>query len=241
MPPLRVYLSPLLFEPEELAGVTAVVIDQLRASTTICYALSAGASSIIPCEDIAEAWAASAETPNSLLGGERGGVKIAGFDLGNSPAEYTRARIGGKTLIFTTTNGTAALRRSGAAARVVVGALANRSAVAALLRSSSEPVALVCAGVRNQVCAEDVLAAGAIARAIAGSGDDHLQDDAARLAAHAWDRVASDPGALLAAMHASRGGRNLARVGLSADVELCSRIDAVDLVAMLNAEGRLTA
>jgi 2-phosphosulfolactate phosphatase len=231
-------LSPHLFEPEELRGGLAVVVDQLRASTTIAHALSAGAAAVLPCEEVGEAWTLAAANPGSLLGGERGGARIEGFDLGNSPGEFTPERVRGRTIVFTTTNGTRALQQCVAAERVVVGALANRSAVAASARASDLPTFLVCAGIEGAVCAEDVIAAGAIARAIVG-GAGLLTDDGARLATQAWDRVAENPASLQRAMEESAGGRNLARIGLAGDIAVCCRVDAVNLAPQLDARGRL--
>src|SRR5690606_11896085 len=108
---------------------SAVIIDVLRASTSVSAALQAGAARVIPFATIddakrfADKLAAAGEPP--LLGGERGGVKIEGFDLGNSPREYTAERVGGRTIAFTTTNGTRALMAAASAARVYMGAYAN--------------------------------------------------------------------------------------------------------------------
>jgi 2-phosphosulfolactate phosphatase len=239
-PPLRVFLSPLLFQPDDFRGGVAVVIDQHRASCTIAYALAAGASAIVPCEEVEEAKAAAAALAGSLLGGERGGVRIDGFDLGNSPSEYTPDRVGGKVIVFTTTNGTRALRRAAAAERVIVGALPNRRAVAHAAAAHGRPVYLVCAGIRMDVCAEDVIAAGAMVETLRELGAD-VSDDAARLALQAWQDAGSDPARLLAALHASQGGRNLARVGLGRDVEDCARVDALNIVPVLEGNGRLVA
>src|SRR5262245_57387196 len=109
--PLNVHLLPELTTPEALTGGVVVVIDVLRATTTITTALAAGARRVIPCLDVADARAAAANSPEGecVLGGERQGLRIEGFDLGNSPNEYTPASVGGKTLVFSTTNGTKAM------------------------------------------------------------------------------------------------------------------------------------
>ena len=106
-----VHLVPQLVEPARLQDGIAVVIDALRASTTIVHALAAGCLSVRPCVEIAEAQALATTFPagSVLLGGERGGRPIPGFDLGNSPAEYSAARCYGKTLILTTSHGTRAI------------------------------------------------------------------------------------------------------------------------------------
>src|SRR3954451_18736813 len=104
MEPLRVHLAPRLVEPSALTGGFVLVVDLLRASTTIVHALAAGAASVVPCAEINEAKSTAAAIPGALLGGERAGVRIEGFDLGNSPAEYTPDRVRGRTIVFTTTN-----------------------------------------------------------------------------------------------------------------------------------------
>src|SRR5947208_10202296 len=118
--PIVAHLLPGLLEPPELRGGVAVVIDVLRATSTIVHALAAGAQALIPCCEIDEARRIAATFPpgTALLGGERRGVMIPGFDLGNSPGDYTAEVVGGKIVVFTTTNGTGALFRAREARRV---------------------------------------------------------------------------------------------------------------------------
>ena len=159
MPPiLNAYNLPASFEPEQLRGGVAVVIDVLRASTTIVHALEAGARDVIPCLEVDDARAAASKlAPGEVvLGGERGGVLIEGFDYGNSPLEYTPDRVAGKTVVFTTTNGTRAVLQSRLADRVVIGAFANVGAVAGQL-AGRQRIHLVCAGTRGEYGRDDVL------------------------------------------------------------------------------------
>ena len=160
---LTVHFLPSLLDPDELAGATAVVIDVLRASTTICHALAAGAREMIPCLEVDEAWriAAAAVALRPILGGEREGVRIEGFDLGNSPEEYRPETVGGRAIVFTTTNGTAAMAACRAAQRVLIGAFVNFSAMCEQSRSRAQ-VHLICAGTKRKITREDVLCAGAI-------------------------------------------------------------------------------
>ena len=146
-----VFLLPSHFEPDDLRGGIAVVIDTLRASTTIVAALANGATRVIPCGDVATARQIAGHLPagTALLGGERKGVRIEGFDLDNSPAAYTAERVQGKTIVFTTTNGTAALLRSQKADRVLIGSFVNRDAVVRVLAADERPAYLVCAGRRE--------------------------------------------------------------------------------------------
>ncbi len=146
-----VHLLPFLFQPDELRGGTAVVIDVLRASTTITHALAAGANAVIPCEEIEEARQIAANLPATevVLGGERDSKKIEGFDLDNSPLKYTPETVGGKTVVFTTTNGTRALSLSQQTEHILLGSFVNLNAVIASLAADNRALHLVCAGTRG--------------------------------------------------------------------------------------------
>src|SRR5690349_17308087 len=124
---LQVHLLPKLFEPDELRGSIAVILDILRASTTIIHALAHGAECVIPTEEIDEALRIKSSLPAGtvLLGGERDGLLIPGFDLDNNPFAYPKETVAGKTLVFTTTNGTRALKRALQADRILIGAFVN--------------------------------------------------------------------------------------------------------------------
>src|SRR4051794_4907897 len=126
---VRVHLTPNYLPDGGLAGSTAIAVDVLRATTTMLTALAAGAKCIIPCATIDEAKAAAAEGRWSpaLLAGEREGRPIPGFDLGNSPSEFTAANCKGKTVIASTTNGTKAILACHSAGRVLIGAFVNFS------------------------------------------------------------------------------------------------------------------
>jgi 2-phosphosulfolactate phosphatase len=231
--------------PAAVAGGIAVVIDVLRASTTMTTALANGALGVWPVAGVGEARNLAARLgPTALLGGERGGVRVPGFDLGNAPAEYTAAVVAGRSVVITTTNGTAAIAAGGAAAEVLVGALVNRRHVAAAARRLArvEPgaaVHLVCAGTDGAVSAEDVLAAGAILDAAATDAEaagDEL-DPAARAARAAFRRhaAAADVGAaLVASFQGSPGGANLVALGMGADLPACARLDVLPVVPRLD-------
>jgi 2-phosphosulfolactate phosphatase len=228
---LRVFLSWRLIEAEALSGATAVVIDLLRASTTIVHAIGAGAAGVVPCEEVEEARLLADRVPagERVLGGERGGVLIPEFDLGNSPREYTRERVGGKTIVFTTTNGTRALKESAGAGRVIVGCFANFAAVARAVRAGCGPVVICCAGVSGQVCLEDAVCAGAFVEALADNCV--VPDDPARMALASW-RAAK--GRLAEALRESQGGRNLAAAGLALDLVDCAAVDTHRVVPVLD-------
>jgi 2-phosphosulfolactate phosphatase len=239
MPPIvNVNLLPTLTTPEQLAGKTVVVIDVLRATTTIVHALAAGAKEVVPCLEVEEArrWAEK-HSGHVVLGGERGGLRIDGFQLGNSPAEYTAASVGGKTVVFTTTNGTKAMLQCRQAARVLIGAFVNFSAVCREL-AGADAVELLCAGTENHITREDVLLAGAIADELRRGASSQLQlNDQAEIAADAWRAAAGDLAAgklLAAAIGNSRGGRNLIEIGQERDIDIAAQIDKFDIVPELD-------
>ncbi len=241
---LHVHLVPSLFTSEMLAGGTAVVIDVLRASTTVCHALHAGADRVVPCGSVAEARSTAAalreQGEPALLAGERGCVKVEGFDLGNSPTDYvpaamTDGRGGGKPVVLTTTNGTAALLRCLEADEVLVGCFANLSAICDRLAKGAGPVHFVCAGTDRNVTAEDALFAGRAANRLIAAGvgtTDHHDGDPARLAS-AFAAAHPDAAAVLLD---SRGGRNLARLGRGDDIETCAAVDSAPVAPVLRGD-----
>lgn len=237
--PILVHLLPTLFDPIDLRGGVAVVIDVLRATSTIVQALAAGATSVVPCGEIEEARsiAARAAPGTVLLGGERKGVMIPGFDLGNSPGDYTHKVVGGRQLIFTTTNGTRALLRAKEARRVLTGAISNLSAVVELLSEEQGPVHLVCAGTDGRVTLEDVLCAGGIVRwLVMAEREIDPSDDTTQLAMNLFDSCGRDYDRLLDLLRKSRGGRNLIECGLEADIIKCAEQDQFDIVPELDRE-----
>lgn len=228
---VKIHPLPAQIEPGELAGGVAVVIDVLRASTTIVVALANGAARVAPCGDTETARRLAAEdtTGNTLLGGERGGVKIEGFDLDNSPASYSRDRVAGKTIVFTTTNGTAALLKTDGAARVLIGALVNRQAVVETLHADGRPVHLICAGTDGRLTSEDLLGAAAIAAGLARFDDVEMRDDSTEGHAKHWpEGIPAE--LLIESLRRSSGGRNLVELGFDQDIVRAAEIDSIAIV-----------
>jgi 2-phosphosulfolactate phosphatase len=220
-------------EALEPCGV-AIVVDTIRATTTALYALRQGYSEVICCGSVEDARAAAAEVgAGAILAGERECVRIEGFHLGNSPREFDAGQPLGDVLVLTTTNGTRAVLQAQAEAPVVlVGALANLSAVAAhaarLARADKGRVAVRCAGVRGSVALDDTYTAGRIVDAIASYLPEWPVGDAAALARACAAAYTSASGAL----SASQSARDLVRANLSEDVRTCAQVDAVDMVAL---------
>jgi 2-phosphosulfolactate phosphatase len=232
--PLYVHLLPKLFEPEELRGGIAVILDILRASTTIVHALAHGAACVIPTEEIDEALEVKATLPagTALLGGEREGVFIPGFDLDNNPFAYAE-NVRGKTVVFTTTNGTRALQRSLAAERILIGAFVNLNAVVDALLPDGRPIHLVCAGTKGKITEEDALCAGAIVDGLLAGWnqrDEDVTDDQAQLALYRYLQATEADRGLLRAMRNSYGGRNCRRLGFDDQIERAATIDLFNLV-----------
>ncbi len=212
-----------------------VVVDVLRASTSIAVALANGARAIIPFEDSEEAVVRSKtfERTEILLAGERKMLPIPGFDLGNSPGSFSAETVDGKTILFTTTNGTGALISSHGARETFVGAFVNFSALVGVLRTyagtgdDAVDIAFICAGSDRLIALEDVVCAGFYVRQIARRRSRVQLGDGATLAALAARKYTRGINTLADdAAHA----RRLVEAGFGADVAMCSAIDSHPVV-----------
>lgn len=244
-PILDVALLPSLIKPESLAGQTAIVVDALRATTTILTALKNGAEQVLPQPSIESARSAYelvvAQEGQAVLGGERGGKIIEGFHNGNSPIEYTKELIGGKTLVLATTNGTVAMEQCRAANRVLIGAMVNLEAVAEL-SIDDRLVTVVCSGTDKVITSEDVIFAGAFLDRVIGNrkamGKPAGQlTDTAQIALNHWLNTKRETEAgkpLTDFFRNARGGINLVKIGHDADVVYAAEINKVPVVAELD-------
>ena len=235
-----VALLPAASEP--LSGVTVVVVDVLRATTTIVSALSNGAEKVLPQPSIEAARSAHESIgAGSVMGGERQGKIVDGFHHGNSPLEYTAEAITGKSLILATTNGTVAMEACRSADRVLIGAMVNVDAVAEVVFDMPR-VCVMCSGTDRIITSEDVCFAGLLLERVlekraAKEISAPFLTDAANIALDHWqtvDRAAADGKPLVESFKTARGGINLVRIGHEADVEFASRIDSFDTVPELD-------
>jgi 2-phosphosulfolactate phosphatase len=231
------------FTPAEVGGQagdrTVVVIDVLRACSSILEALVNGAHAVIPVEsvEIAVARAQEIGRDQCILCGERDTQPIAGFQLGNSPLEFTSQRVAGKTLVMTTTNGTRALALGGTGSRCLVGSLLNAAAVADAVRSDAG-VLILCAGRDGRFALEDALCAGTIARHLAaGRKRSDVQPNDAALTAMMLARRFQNR--LYDTIRRSAASRRLIEADRSEDVEYCARMDLHDRVPIVR-ERRIT-
>jgi len=227
----------------DLKNTACVVFDILRATSTFVTALHHGAKAIIPVADIPQALAIKKKQPDVLLGGEREGVRIRAaqtggvdFDFGNSPREYPKEAVAGKTIVSTTTNGTRAFRACVGAKTALAGSFLNLDATADFIRRQSfDEILLVCAGTREEAALEDILAAGAICESL--SSDPDALSDAALAAFHAFIAVKDD---LALAVSHSRNARRVASIPeLQADVAYCLQKDIYPFVAVMDKDGHL--
>lgn len=216
----------------DVQGRVVVVIDVLRASTTIAVALANGARTVIPFESAEEAITRSKAYARGeyMLAGERRKLKIPGFDLGNSPREYSRDVVDGKTILFTTTNGTGALIGAQSAREVIVGAYVNFTVVSAMVRAAGRAesdVAILAAGSERHFSLEDAACAGRYVRAIRRGIPDAQPNDGALAALQLEKRYGNDVARLFAD---STHGRALAEGGFAEDLVVCGAIDAYPVV-----------
>jgi len=211
---------------QRLTGLSVVVIDVVRASTTIVTALAHGARGVLPVATPEDALARARAWPagEAVVGGERGGSPPPGFDCGNSPAEYTPGRV---TVVFTTTNGTRALLAVEGARRVAVGGFVNARAVVAWLVRQGSDVLLVCAGESGRFCLEDAACAGVLADGFRAARPEAFVSDSARAAGLLHAHYAGDLGAML---HDAVWAQMLVAQGRGADLPLCAALDAFDVV-----------
>ena len=214
-----------------------VVIDVLRASTVICTALANGAREIIPFADVEQARRQRASGgADSLLCGEREGVKIAGFDLGNSPTEYSEDIVASKSLYYASTNGSVALAQAPIGVETVVAGFVNLSAAAGHIEQTGLATMIVCSGREGGFSLEDAVCAGAlIARLWEVSEHAEPATDSAYAAQGLWDGYKHDPAM---ALWQSDHGKYLISLGFGSDLAACADIDSVPVVPVMH-NGRL--
>ena len=228
---IDVHFTPAGLVAGDLAGRGVVVIDALRATTTVITALANGAKAVIPAASSEEAvrLASNLEKDGVVLAGERKSVKIEGFALGNSPREMTAGAVGGKTIVLATTNGTPALVAAQGGDPVLVGAPVNFKVLAKQARAALErrgDLVIVCAGRDKQFAIEDAYTAGRLIKAVKKGIRKLVLNDAARAAVALTTEFASWEEAL----EESEAARQLAEVDLAPDVGFAAHADRFSVV-----------
>lgn len=226
---IEVLWSQSELEESRLAGRVAVAVDVVRATTTILAALEAGAERVVPVATLREARKAARDAEGRpglrpLLCGERDGRRIEGFDHGNSPRELAEAAVEGRTLIFTTTNGTPLLRRAQAADLVLLACFRNLSAVVRRLVADDRDAVLACAGKERRPALDDLLCAGHLVRILERRLGEEIELGAGARDALALAASVGEPDPTWLAETAA--GRALVDVGLAADLNWCAEVDA---------------
>ena len=230
---LDVFLTPGELTPGAVLGRVVAVIDVLRASTSIAVALDNGARSVVPLEstDAAIMWSKQFDREKVVLAGEIKNLAIAGFDIGNSPKEFSPELVGGRTVLMTTTNGTRALLGLQGAREVVVAAYVNHAAASAMLRTAvraDHDVAIVCAGHEGHFSLEDAACAGRYVRSISQRSQTSVILNDAACACELIDRRYGDN--IEKIFRESTHGQALVEAGFGEDLVACAAVDSHPVV-----------
>ncbi|AFK86253.1 MULTISPECIES: 2-phosphosulfolactate phosphatase family protein [Thermoanaerobacterium] len=211
-----------------LKGKLVVVIDTLRATSVITTALVNGSKEVIPVADIEEAVNLSCnfDKDEILLGGERNAVKIDGFDLSNSPLEYSKDVVEGKTIILTTTNGTRALKKASSSDDVVVGCLLNVSSIAEYIQREDKDVVIICAGTEGKFSIDDIITAGAILHKLKELKP-YESDDLSKASYFLYESFKDN---VLDIMKYGYHLNRIEKLGYHDDVKFCTTIDMFSIV-----------
>ena len=226
---IEVFLTNSVVNEEDIKDRTVVVIDVLRACSTIATALNNGARAVVPVVDMAQAGkiASNLDQQSYLLGGERSGEKIEGYHLGNSPLEYTKGTVNGRTIIFNTTNGTVAIAQARSAANLLIGSFLNAGRVVEFIREAGDDVTFVCAGWRNRVALEDTLCAGLMLYRLWKGAEPNAVSDGAHIA---FTQYLHDREDLVSAIQECNHAQRLTGKGHGEDVEYCLQLDALPVL-----------
>ncbi|MEM8568988.1 MAG: 2-phosphosulfolactate phosphatase [Bacteroidota bacterium] len=231
MKTIDVCLSPDLIHLHDLENKNVVIVDILRATSCMVSGLASGVEHIIPFAKLEQSQ--KMKTDGYLIAGERGGEKVEGFDLGNSPFDYMDKSLRGKRIATTTTNGTVAIEKSNGAKNIIIGAFLNIDAVATFLKDKEESVIVFCAGWKGKVNLEDSLFAGALIELLQ---DDFANEcDSPLLVQSAYQSMKHD---LVGFVKNSSHAKRLNRLNVHKDIEYCMRFNEFEVVPQL-VDGKL--
>jgi 2-phosphosulfolactate phosphatase len=229
LPRLEVCLSPALLHLYDTEGSVVVIIDVFRATSTIAAALYNNATSVIPVASVEECITLGNSIENSVTAGERNGHIVEGLQHGNSPSEYTKDFISGRTLVLTTTNGTRLLHMVKGAEAIITGSFLNLSAVCEFLKQKNKNVLLACAAWKDRFNLEDTLFAGAVVNKVRTAFD--INCDSARAANSIFENLGDrNP---IDFLKDSSHYRRLSAYGLESDMEYCATVDLHPVVPIL--------
>ncbi|MCD4784365.1 MAG: 2-phosphosulfolactate phosphatase [Candidatus Eremiobacteraeota bacterium] len=218
----------------------AVVVDVLRVCTTIVQALSSGAQKIFPTLTVNEVFEkkkrileSGVPANNIILGGERGGIRVEGFDLGNSPREYTREEVDGKIIIISSTNGTKAIKRSETAACIILGTIRNAGAVAKFLARDGRDVVFYLSGKEGEFSLEDAVGAGMIIKHLSAQTEIQMTDSS-NMCMNLYEKYRDD---LIGMFKKSVHGQYLISIGFEKDLYLCADENKSGIVPFVDIDG----
>jgi 2-phosphosulfolactate phosphatase len=231
---LHVHVTPHQVDELALRDATVVAVDVLRAGTTVITALANEAREVIPTSTVEVAARISGNLAGSvtLLSGERNGKIIEGFHLGNSPAEFTVERVRGKSIVFSSTNGSPLFLKAKYAREMAVCGFVNISAVVSFLKKHSGDAHILCAGNGGGFCMEDAVCAGMLIHLLGEDGVVELGLDDAGMAALLLYKAAAKN--LAGMVRKTAAGRYLGSIGFGEDVKLCSAVDTVPVLPVLD-------
>jgi len=231
---IEVCFSPKLFENiQTTSGFVTVVVDILRATTSICAAIACGAKSVIPVSSLEAAKAFKQK--GFAVAAERDGLRLDFADFGNSAFDFMKNDVSGLDIVFSTTNGTVALEMAKSSEAIVLGAFINLSALADFLIKSDKNIVILCSGWKNMFCLEDSIFAGALIEKLTEKQEYNIQCDSAIASVDLWETAKTDLfGYIQKAAHRKR----LKMLGVDDVLEYCFTLDAVDAVPVLK-DGKL--
>ncbi|MDD2568337.1 MAG: 2-phosphosulfolactate phosphatase [Clostridia bacterium] len=215
-------------KPEQLIGTTAIVIDVLRATTSINAALANGAKTVIPCLDPEEAQKHKELQQSVILCGEINGYCIKGFDIGNSPLEYTKESIGNKTLALSTSNGTKALQAAVSADHILAGCINNAAATADSALAKGKDINIIASGTLGEISYDDILAAGIIINELLWLCPYYRLNDASLIAQTIAENTTDITEGLLLSEH----GKLLKELSFLKDIEYAAKLNSCPTVAV---------
>lgn len=225
---IEVCYSPALYPYYRNDEAIVVVADILRATTAICAAFENGARELIPVQGVEEARAM--KNKGFLVAAERDGLVLDFADFGNSPFNFTPQNVRGASIVYSTTNGTGAIRMAAEARQVAIGAFINLSALAGWLASENSDVLVLCAGWKNRFNLEDSVFAGALADSLIKSGNFKTICDSTVASIELWNNARGDiPGFMEKAAHRHR----LKKLGLDDVMEYCNTLDITGVIPVL--------
>ncbi len=226
---LNVFLSPVIVDELYFTGKTTVVIDVLRATSTIITAINNGAKEIVPVASVEFAVKVSGGMfgGQTLLGGERNTKKIEGFALGNSPFEYSSEIVNAKSIVFYTTNGTKSIAKAKYSENLICASFLNISSIINYLISLNKDVEIICSGRNNYFSLEDSVCAGMLVSKLQNHFGDIELNDSAKASKILYEQFGKN---ILSMLYQSDHGKILIENGFESDLEYCSKVDMFDTI-----------